>query len=462
MNQLVARDGHPGALAFPYDGVTYDGDHGADDPKREIRLGLLIAGLFFILFLGWAAFARLDAAAAAPGRLVVTGQRQTVQHRDGGVVREILVKEGDQVRKGQVLVNLAAADVRAQERALASQSITLLAQRARLQAEQSGARAIAVPREFASLTGEDRAAAAEAMRIQQAQFRARASVLSAQRGALGQRGSQAANQGTGYSRQVTAIDEQIRLLDDELNSLRTVAEKGFVSKNRIRALERARADLVGQRGQYTATVASTQDLAGESRLQSLEAMSNYLERSATELRDVEAALNDVLPKLNAARDQLARTEIRAPATGTVVGLQVFTPGGVITPGQKLMDVVPRNTPLTVETRVSPADADDLNPGQTAWVRFDTLHERSLAPLKGTVTRVSADSFTDERTGESFFTATVDVPVTELEKLNEVRGPDFELRAGMPVSVQIPLRRRTALQYMFEPLTASLRKSFHEQ
>jgi HlyD family secretion protein len=462
MSELVATrsGGDLSGVAYsaPRAAPTTDTD---DSPRSEINIGLIVAGLFFVLFLGWAAFARLDAAANAPGRLVVSGQRQTVQHRDGGVVGEILVKEGDRVQKGQVLMRLAAADVRAQERALSSQAITLLAQRARITAEQTG-RPLGTPPEFASLPAEDRPAAAEAMRIQQAQLRTRAAVLSAQRGAFGERGSQAANQGTGYSRQIASIDEQVRLLDEELNSLRTVAEKGFVSQNRLRALERARAELIGQRGQYTATVASSRNLAGESQLQSLEARSSYLERAATELREVEAAIGDVLPKLNAARDQLSRTEIRSPATGTVVGLQVFTPGGVIAAGQKLMDVVPERTPMMVEARVSPADADDLNPGQSSFVRFDTLHERTLRALEGKVTRVSADSFTDERTGEDFFTASIEIPLSELEEIRAVRGQDFELRAGMPVSVQIPLRRRTALQYMLEPLTASVRKSLHEQ
>jgi HlyD family secretion protein len=464
MSELVARSADLSAVAHAsprMSGSASSATFGRDDPRSEIRIGLIVAGIFFVLFLGWAAFARLDAAANAPGRLVVTGQRQTVQHRDGGVVGEILVKEGDRVRRGQVVMRLAAADVRAQERGLAAQAITLLAQRQRIKAEQTGS-PLTAPAEFASLPEEDRAAAAEAMRIQQAQLRTRAAVLSAQRGAFGERGSQAGAQGTGYSRQIAAIDEQVRLLDEELNSLRTVAEKGFVSQNRLRALERSRAELIGQRGQYTATVAQSRSLGSESQLQSLEARSSYLERAATELREVEAALNDVLPKLNAARDQLSRTEIRSPATGTVVGLQVFTPGGVIAAGQKLMDVVPERTPLTVEARVSPGNADDLNPGQMAYVRFDTLHERNLRPLEGKVTRVSADSFTDERTGEDFFTATVDVPLSELEEIQAVRGQDFELRAGMPVSVQVPLRRRTALQYMMEPLTGAMRKSLHEQ
>jgi HlyD family secretion protein len=434
---------------------------GRDDPRSDIRLGAVIAILFFALLVGWGSFARLDAAANAPGRLVVSGQRQTVQHRDGGVVGEILVREGDRVQKGQVLLRLAAAEVRAQERGLTSLAITLLAQRARIQAEQRGS-AIVAPREFASLSPADRPAAMEALRIQQAQLRTRAAVLSAQRGALGERSGQAGSQGAGYTRQVAAVDEQVRLLDEELQSLREVAEKGFVSKNRVRSLERARAELIGQRGQYTATVAQSRGQQGETRLQALEAQSSYLERAATEMRDVEAQVNDVLPKLNAARDQLARTEIRAPATGTVVGLTVFTPGGVIAAGQKLMDIVPAQTPMTIEARIAPADGDDLLPNQLAYVRFDALHERSLRPLNGKVTRVSADSFIDERTGESYFTATVDVPLSEIEELRKVRGEDFELRAGMPVSIQIPLRKRTALQYLFEPLTGAMRRSFHEQ
>jgi HlyD family secretion protein len=440
---------------------AYGDSEASDDPRSDIRVGVFVAVIFFVIFLGWAAFAPLDAAANAPGRLVVSGQRQTVQHKEGGVVSEILVKEGSRVQQGQVLVRLAGADVRAQERALSAQAIGLLAQRARLYAERSGHGSITPPPEFAELRPEDKAAAAEALQIQAAQMRTRRAVLSAQRGALGERVGQAGSQGQGYARQLAAINEQIRLIEDELTGMRTAAEKGFVSMNRIRALERAKADLEGQRGQYSATIAQSQGQASESRLQSLEAQSNYMERVATELREVEASLNDVLPKLNAARDQLARIEIRSPATGTVVGLTVFTRGGVISAGQKLMDIVPDRAPLTIEARISPADGDDVQAGQQAFVRFETLHERTLPALKGEVTRMSADAFTDENTGESYFMAEVNVPLSELKKIEDIRGIDA-LRAGLPVAVQVPLRKRTALQYAFEPLTGAIRRSFHEQ
>jgi HlyD family secretion protein len=433
-----------------------------DDPKRDIRLGAVVAIIFFVGFLGWAALAPMDAAAYATGRLVVSGQRQTVQHREGGVVGEIRVREGERVERGQVLLRLAAAEVQAQERALSTQAIALLAQRARLQAEQLGLGRIPAPPEFASLPPADRAAAATALRLQQAQMRARSSVLAAQRDVLGQRAAQANQQGVGHSRQGTSTAEQLRLIVEELESLRGVAEKGFVSQNRIRALERAKAELEGRQGQQAAAVAEARDSVGESRLQFVEAQRAHQDRVASELREVQDALNEVLPRLAAARDQLARIEIRAPASGTVVGLAVFTPGGVVAPGQRLMDVVPERARLLIEARVSPADADDLRAGQIANVRFASLQERSLPDLKGRLTRLSADSFIDERTGESYFTAEVVVPEDQLKLIDALRGTNFELRAGMPVEVLIPLRERTALEYAFEPLTGALWRSFREQ
>lgn len=432
------------------------------EPSRDIRTGAIVAALFFILFLGWAAFARLDAAAYARGTLVVSGQRQTVQHRDGGVIGEIMVEEGQKVRRGDILVSLAAAEVQAQERALASQAYRLLAQRARLEAEQAGRSTIAVPAEFTALSERDRAEAMRVLQLQQRELNARAAMLAAQRGALGARASQSGAQGRGFGSQTQSTAEQIRLIDEQIAALRPVAEKGFVSKTRLRELERAKAALEGQRGQYSASVAQSAGAARESELMRLEAIENFRTRVSSDLREVERELGDVLPKLAAARDQLARTSIRAPATGTVVGLTVFTPGGVVAPGQKLMDIIPADTPLVVQAQISPEDADDLRAGQTAEVRFPGIKERSLPPLEGELTRVSADSFTDEATGMQYFTGEVVVPRDQLALLKDENGRPFQLRAGMPADVLVPLRKRTALDYFLEPLTAQFWGSFREQ
>lgn len=445
--------------------LTYPASHETpaidDRPDRDMRTGIIIAFLFFVVFLGWAAFARLDAAAYAPGRLTVEGQRQSVQHRDGGVIGAIFVKEGQHVRQGQPLMELAAADVRAQARMYSAQYIGLQAQRARLMAEQLGAGHVEWPAEFATLQGQEKEDAQEAIKLQTTQFVSRASVLTAQTGVLREQAGQVQETARGYRSQLAASTEQARLIGEELDSLRDVADKGFVSKSRIRALERARADLQGQEGQYSASIARSGAEAGENRLKALEAEKAYRERAASELRDVEFSLNEIAPKYRAAKDQLARLAIRAPATGIVVGLSVFTVGGVIAPGQKLMDIVPDHAGLVIEARISPEDIDDLKVGQDAQIRFNSLHERDLPIMDGRITRLSADSFQDEKTGQSFYTGEITVPSKELDIIRNRRGEDFNLKAGMPVQVLVLLRARTALQYALEPLTQSLWLSFRE-
>lgn len=435
-------------------------DRASDDEGKEVRLGMIVAGLFFVLFLGWAAFAPLDSAAYANGQLVVSGQRQSVQHRDGGVVAAIHVAEGQVVRKGDTLIELAGAEVRAQERALAAQLVNAQAQRARLEAELSGG-PIVWPAEFATATGSRREAIPEAIRVQSNEYRARRASLGAQSQVLGQQSAQANESAVGYRSKMESSAEQERLIQAEIDALRPVAEKGYVSQSRMRALERAKAELQGQRGQYQANVAEAQASAAGGRLRQIEAERGYRERASTELREVEFALGELLPKYRAANDQLERLKIRAPVSGTVIGLSIFTVGGVIAPGQKLMDIVPDKSDLVVGARVSTADADDLRIGQEAQVRFTGLHERNMPVITGNLTRLSADALVDEKTGEAFYTAEVRVPADQLKQIEKLRGQDFELRAGAPVAVLIPLKERTALQYALEPLTDTMWTAFRE-
>ena len=440
---------------------AYQPDLSADDPRRDIRIGAAIVIFFFVILLGWAAFAPLDAAVPAQGVIAISGNRQTVQHREGGVVTAINIREGQRVNAGDVLIEMAAPDLKAQERALTSDYLTNLAQRARLMAERAGQRNFAPPIEFAGLPPEDQVLAAQALALQRAQLNARLASISAQQSVLGQRSLQLGEQQGGYSEQIASLREQQRLLADELAGMREIEKKGFASVNRIRALERALADLKGREAAMRSEIARAGEGKGETRMQSVSIETNALEQVATELRDTQARLSDVLPKLIAVREQLQRARVRAPVSGQVVGLSVFTIGGVVAPGQTLMEIVPDRRALVIQAQVAPNDADDVYVGQEAQVRFVSVHDRTLPLLTGKVRTISADSFTDEKTGRSFFRAEIEVTPEQLRRVGGTLGHG-QLRPGLPVEVLLNVRKRTALQYILEPLTRNLWGSLREQ
>ena len=440
---------------------AYQPDLPADDPRLDIRIGATIVVLFFVILLGWAAFAPLDAAVPAQGVIAISGNRQTVQHREGGVVTAINIREGQRVSAGDVLIEMAAPDLKAQERALTSDYLTNLAQRARLMAERAGQRSFAPPIEVAGLSPEDQVLAAQALALQRAQLNARIASISAQQSVLGQRSLQLGEQQGGYSEQIASLREQQRLLADELAGMREIEKKGFASVNRIRALERALADLKGREAAMRSEIARAGEGKGETRMQSVSIETNALEQVATELRDTQARLSDVFPKLIAVREQLQRARVRAPVSGQVVGLSVFTIGGVVAPGQTLMEIVPDRRTLVIQAQVAPNDADDVYQGQEAQVRFVSVHDRTLPLLTGKVRTISADSFTDEKTGRSFFRAEVEVSPEQLRKVGGTLGHG-QLRPGLPVEVLLNVRKRTALQYILEPLTRNLWGSLREQ
>jgi HlyD family type I secretion membrane fusion protein len=430
------------------------------NPSREIRIGAAIAIAFFVLFLGWAALVPLDAGAHAVGTIAVSGNRQTVQHKDGGVVTAIHVREGQHVRAGAVLIELSAPELKAAERALTSDYLTLLAQRARLLAERSGQRDFAPPAEFATLSPADREIANQVMQLQRSEMHARSGSMSAQQSVLGQRAGQLVQQQSGYTNQRAALIEQQRLIEEELAGLRKIAAKGFASMNRVRELERAQADLKGRQAAMEAEYARAGEGIGETRMQSLSVSRERLEQIEADMKDTQSKISETLPRLVATREQLQHSLVRAPATGQVVGLQVFTVGGVVTPGQKLMDIVPDGRELIIQAQLAPTDADDAYAGQPAQIRFLSVHNRSMPLFTGRVRTVSADSFTDEKTGKSYFRAEIVVPESELNRVRSVLGQG-ELRPGLPVETVLKVRSRTALQYLLEPLTGALWRSGHE-
>lgn len=430
-----------------------------DAPGRELAIGGVIIVAFFVIFLGWAALAPLDAGAYAQGQIAISGNRQAVQHREGGVVSALHVAEGDTVQRGQILLQLASGELRATERGVASQVYALIAQRARLSAERDRLAAIPTPPEFAELTGDDLVLARESLRIQQLQFGARRSGRSTETGVLGQRMAQLNEQIAGYERQIAANLEQQRLIQEELTGMRSLAEQGYAPLTRVRALERTAAQLDGELGSLRSQIARSREAIGETRLQVSGVSTRMNEDVADQLRQIDVQLNELRPRMTELRAQIARTEVRSPASGEVVGLTIFTPGGVIQPGQTLMEIVPRDASQVIIAQVNPNDIDNLRVGQTTEVQFPGLRERSPPTIHGRVTRISADSFTVEQTGATYYRAEIVVPASELKTLGRAAS---SLRPGAPVQVIILLRKRTALAYLLEPLTNNLWRSGSEQ
>lgn len=426
-----------------------------DSMAWELKVGLTVIVAFFVLFLGWAATAPLDAGAYAMGQVSVSGNRQAVQHREGGVVSALHVTEGDAVIRGQVLAELSTGELIATERGLTGQVLALQAQRARMIAERDGLVRLTTPSEFADLSAPDAALAAEAMRLQQQQFAARRSGRTTETGVLQQRVGQLREQQLGYQRQIEATIEQRRLIEDELAGVRSLAARGYAPQNTVRALERTAAALDGELGSLRAQVARTSEQIGETRLQISGVSGRLNEDVAEQLKQVEVQLNELSPRLMDVRDQIARGQIRSPADGQVMSLTAFTVGGVIQPGQTLMEVVPRDASQVIVARISPNDIDNLRIGLSTEVRFPGLRDRDPPIVHGRVTRIAADSLEDERTGEQHYRTEVVVPADQLQKL----GPAArDIRPGMPVEVVVLLRRRSALSYLTEPLTRSLWKA----
>ncbi len=432
-----------------------------DSPGTPIRVGALVAILFFVVGLGWAAFARLDAAASGEGQVTVSGNRRTVQHRDGGIVKAMAVRDGDHVTAGQVLFRLEGAEVAASERALAASVIDLLAQRARLEAEVAG-RAIVWPAEFTTATGDDRRLIARAQSLQLAQLRSRGASLAASDQVLRQQAAEVARQTSGFNAQAQASARQRASLAQQLESTKKLADEGYVSRNTVRAIERSIQQLEGADADYSSRSAAAREQIGQTSAQRVQTRRRQVEEAAASLRDTQFQLNEMQPKWAAAREQLARTEIRAPVSGTVVGLRVFTVGGVIQAGQPILDIVPDAAPLIVRANFAPGDIDGVVAGRPAEVKFLSLHDRGLPILTGTVHSISADSLRDEASGRSYFSAEIAVPHDQIARIAAVRGGDTGIRAGVPVAVMVPLRRRTALQYLLDPLTEAFSRSFHER
>lgn len=423
----------------------------SDDPTRTIRIGLGVAGAFFVGFLGWAALTPLDAASYAHGVIAVAGGRQSLQTRDGGVVTAVNVVEGQKVKAGQVLLQFGNGELGASERGLTGERLALLAEKQRLTSEIQHKASFAAPPEFASLDADDKALAVEAMALQKAQFDARNRALGTQRASLVNQAAQLDQQIRGAQHQIDSNQIQKGLNLEQLGGMRKLAERGFAPRTQVIALEREDARLAAEDGSQRAQIGRLSEAVGQTKLQMTQLDRDRTEDNAQRLRDIQVRLEDLEPKLGALRQQLASASLRAPVSGRVVGLTVQGVGRVLAPGQTVLDVVPEDRRLVIQARVSPQDADDLSLGQRTQIRLSSVHDRSLPLLDGVLTKLSADSFTDEKTGAPYFQAEVAAPADMLDKIVQRSKGRIHLQAGLPVEVLVPLKSRSALAYLFEPV-----------
>jgi HlyD family type I secretion membrane fusion protein len=436
------------------------GTQGSESPdalaRPVILRGVWVLILLFVVIGAWAAFWPLATGAIAPGRVVVDTSRKDIQHLEGGIVKEILVKEGEKVTAGQALVRLESTTAEAQQGVLRGQMIAARAVEARLLAERDGAAAITFPPTLTSITTQD-ADARQNIDAQTRLFSSRRDTLNGQIDVLNQKIRQSEEEIRGYEQQRAAISRQLALLREEITTVRVLVEKGNATRPRLLALERQAADLEGDRGQLQAEAARATQTINEAKITILNTRSDFLNKVLAELKEVQLQLSTLEEQSRASADVIRRIETKSPIAGTVTGLRVHTIGGVIKSGETMMSIIPSDDKLIIEVRVNPQDSDVVHEGLRARVRLTAYSTRYIPALQGRVMTVSADRFDDTATGQSYFLARIEIPPDEVAAVKDIR-----LSAGMPAEALIVTGKRSLLSYLLEPFTRSFGRAFREQ
>ncbi len=384
----------------------------------------------------------------------VESNKKTIQHLEGGIVREINVKDGARVERGEVLLRLDDTLSRSAHEVLLSQFDGLRAQEARLLAERDSSE-IEFPADL--LQRQDKHGVRKILDGERAQFRVRRASLDGQISILQQRIAQTREQITGTEAQLASQKRQLVLINDELKDTRQLYKGGNTTLIRVRQLERAEAALEGQGGEYIATLGKLKEQIGEAERQIIQIANDQQAAIAKDLREVQTRIADVIPRLQATKSTLDRTEITASDAGFVVGLSTFTIGGVVRPGDPLLQIVPDRDLLVLEAQVRVEDIDQLRPGLEAVVHLTAFRDRVTPIVQGVVTRVSADRLTDQRTGNPYYLIEVTIKLDELS--SERRK---SLYPGMPAQVVVPFGERSALDYLIRPLGDSMIQVFREK
>jgi HlyD family secretion protein len=433
---------------------------GLKGARRSIRAHMIV-GLTLMLVLaggfgGWASTVPISGALIAPGQVVVDSNVKKVQHPTGGVVGEVRVRDGDTVKAGDIVVRLDETVVKASLAIVVKTLNGLLARAARLEAEQRGADKIKFP---AMLT--DRADDPEVRDVMASEtklFEVRVNGRAGQKSQLRERVLQLNEEIQGLAAQENAKDKEIALVEKELVGVRQLYDQRLIQISRLTTLERDSARLSGERAQYIASRAQAKGKITETELQIIQVDKDMVSEVSKDLRETNDKIGEFVERKVTAEDQLRRVDIRAPQSGMVLQSTVHTVGGVITAGDAIMMIVPQADDLSVEAKVNPQDIDKLQIGQKTLLRLSAFNQRTTPELNGTVTRVSADVTTEQRTGQTYYTIRVSLPPEEVARL----GGHNKLIPGMPVEAFVQTCDRTMFSYLMKPLSDQLMRSFREK
>jgi HlyD family secretion protein len=415
-------------------------------------------GLIFLTFGvagGWAAVAKIDRAVVAPAFISTETNKKTVQHLEGGIVQEILVKEGERIEQGQVLVRLEKVQAQANSDLLGGQLRSSLALEARLLAERDNRDSITWPSEFDHY--EQDPIFAKLVEDEVGQFNERRSSLSGQIQILEAKASQLKTEIEGIQIERISTEGQVKYINEELVSLRKLLARQLVPSNRVFSMERERTRLEGVIGKTISDMAKAQGAINEIHVQIAQLRQKFLEEVANSLLEVRQKIADYRQRGIVARDVLRRVDVVSPRAGTVQNMKVFSLGQVLRPGEALLDIIPDDERLIVQAQFSTSDIDSVHQGQNAEIRFPAFHSRTLPVMMGVIETLSHDRLLDEASKQQYYLGRISISRADIPQNYRAR-----LQAGMPAEVIVSGGERTALEYLVSPLSSSLRKTFIEQ
>lgn len=421
--------------------------------RRSFRAGLITIGLLFLGLFALAGLIGTRGAVVGSGEVTIESRIKKIAHPNGGIIAEVKVREGQRVKKGDVLMRLDDTVTGASASATGDTVEQLLASAARLAAERDGAASITFPPSLTQdPTPAKKQAMAEARRLFNLGRNARANELSQ----INERVRQTQQQIGSLEAQKSAAQKQANLIQPELEGLRSLRERELVTVNRLNQIERTAVDLQGAVASYSAQIAQARARIAEIRQSGLQLTQDARTRAGMELEDVQARLNDSKIRSASASDAFSRSLVRAPYDGVVEKMAYTTVGGVIPPMETIMEIVPTQDALTIEAKVSPYDIDQLSIGQATTLRFSAFNAQTTPQINGTLGHISSERVTDERSGQSWYKVRVEVPEEEMKRLG-----DLKLVPGMPVEVFIQTRERSLLSYITKPLRDQFSRAFRE-